>query len=57
MCLVAEMMVAVIGLWGVFVRPLMFQYAAEMGVVMGGAIYRLMRPERPSSILSNYVPS
>jgi len=53
---VAEIVMVVIGLWGVFLRPMMFQYAAEMGVVIGCAIYNLRR-ERPSSILSNFLPS
>ncbi|KAH1103786.1 hypothetical protein GYH30_037608 [Glycine max] len=53
MCLVTEMVMVVIGLWGVFLRPMMFQHAAEMGVVIGCTIYGLIR-ERPSWILSNY---
>lgn len=55
MSLGAELLLAVVGLWAVFLRPLLMRYAGEMVEVMGYAINRIMRG-RPSFALSTYLP-
>ncbi|KAF5930160.1 hypothetical protein HYC85_031033 [Camellia sinensis] len=46
---------AVLGLWGVYLRPLMMRYAGEMMEVMGYAMHRIITG-RPSLALSTYLP-
>lgn len=43
----AEMAMALVGLRGIFVRPMMLRYAAEMAEVMGYAILRFVRGSPP----------
>lgn len=47
----AEIIMAVVGLWGVYLRPLLMRYAGEMAEVMGHAMHRIVRG-RPSSFVS-----
>ena len=42
MSLGIEIVMAVAGLWAVFLRPLMIRYAAEMIEVMGYAVHRIL---------------
>lgn len=57
MSLGAETVVmAVAGLWAVFLRPAMIRYAAEMIEVVGYAVHRILTRRRPSSILSTSLP-
>lgn len=51
MSLGAEILLAIVGLWGVFLRPKMLRYAAEMAC----GIYRIVT-QTPSFRLSNYIP-
>ncbi|GMP65725.1 hypothetical protein CsSME_00026404 [Camellia sinensis var. sinensis] len=46
---------AVLGLWGVYLRPLMMRYAGEMMEVMGYAMHGIITG-RPSLALSTYLP-
>jgi hypothetical protein len=55
MSLGAEIVMAVVGLWAVFLRPMVMRYAAEMAEVMGYAIHRIMRGT-PSFAFSSYLP-
>ncbi|KAI8012226.1 hypothetical protein LOK49_LG06G00699 [Camellia lanceoleosa] len=50
-----EIAMAMVGLWAVWLRPMMMRYAGEMMEVMGYAMYRIMRG-RPSFELSTYLP-
>lgn len=47
----AEIIMAVVGLWGVYLRPLLMRYAGEMAEVMRHAMHRIVRG-RPSSFVS-----
>ncbi|DAD49403.1 TPA_asm: hypothetical protein HUJ06_000165 [Nelumbo nucifera] len=55
MSLGGAILIAVVGLWGLFLRPLLMRYASEMAEVMGYAMHRLVRG-RPSFALSTYLP-
>jgi hypothetical protein len=55
MSLGVEIAVAVVGLWAVFLRPLIIRYAGEMMEVMGYALHGILRG-RPSYSLSTYLP-
>ncbi|KAJ6332916.1 hypothetical protein OIU77_008880 [Salix suchowensis] len=55
MSLGVEIVMAVVGLWALFLRPLTVRYAAEMVEVMGYAVSQMMRG-RPSASLSTYLP-
>ncbi|KAE9592921.1 hypothetical protein Lalb_Chr19g0134311 [Lupinus albus] len=48
-----EALIAVLGLWGVFVRPMMFRYVAEIVELMGHNIFQIIRGTRPSRVLPN----
>jgi len=54
MSLGAELVIAFVGLWGVFMRPIMFQYALRMGEVMICTIHQIIR-EWNSLVLTNYI--
>ena len=56
MSLGIEIVMAVAGLWAVFLRPLMIRYAAEMIEVMGYAVHRILTGT-PSSVFSSYLPN
>ncbi len=55
MSLGAEIVLAAIGLWAVFLRPWLMRFAGEMVEVLGYAINRIMRG-RPSVAFSTYLP-
>jgi hypothetical protein len=55
MCSGAEIVIALLGLWAVYLRPKMMRYAGEMAEVMGYAAYQIMRG-RPSLAFSSYLP-
>ena len=45
---------AVVGLWGVYLRPLLMRYAGEMAEVMGHAMHRIVSG-RPSSFFPRLI--
>lgn len=47
----AEVVMALVGLWGLFLRPIMFRHATQMVEVMGYAILQIVRGRRPSWVL------
>jgi hypothetical protein len=55
MSLGAEIVMAVVGLWAVYLLPMVMRYAGEMAEVMGYAMHRIMRG-RPSFAFSTYLP-
>ena len=55
MSLGIEIVMAVVGLWAVFLRPLMIRYAAEMIEVMGVSVHRILTG-RSSSVFSTDLP-
>lgn len=52
----AEIIMAVVGLWGVYLRPLLMRYAGDMAEVMGHAMHRIVRA-RPSFVNFLYLSS
>ncbi|KAG2681969.1 hypothetical protein I3760_11G168300 [Carya illinoinensis] len=55
MSLGVEIAMAVVGLWAVYLRPMLMRYAGELTEVMGYAIFRIMRGT-PSFAFSAYLP-
>ncbi|KAE9621641.1 hypothetical protein Lalb_Chr01g0016921 [Lupinus albus] len=56
MSFMVEIGMALIGLWGIFVRPMLFQCVIEMGETLKCVIYRIIIRGRPSWIHHNYPP-
>lgn len=55
MSLGVEIVMAVVGLWAVYLRPMLMRYGGEMAEVMGYALHLIMRG-RPSFTFSTYLP-
>ncbi|KAI3441551.1 uncharacterized protein J3R85_002142 [Psidium guajava] len=53
MSLGGEILMAVVGLWAVYLRPRIMRYAGEMIEVMGYAVSRIIRG-RASFVFSSY---
>lgn len=51
-----EIIMAVVGLWGVYLRPLLMRYAGEMAEVMGHAMHRIVSGRPSSFVSSTYLP-
>lgn len=50
-----EIAMAVMGLWALYLRPMVMRFAGEIAEVMGYAIYQILRG-RPSFAFSTYLP-
>ncbi|CAL0310647.1 unnamed protein product [Lupinus luteus] len=56
MSFIVEIGIALIGLWGMCVRPMLFQSVIEMVEELKCAIYRIIVRGRPSWLHQNYPP-